>query len=38
MYKSILYKRWDNRVFQIDFEQTGFECTIIKVNPQKDCS
>lgn len=38
MCKSILYKRWDNRVFQIDFEQTGFECTIIKVYPQKDCS
>lgn len=38
MFKSILYRRWDNHVFKIEFEQSGLVCTIKKVTWLKDCS
>ena len=38
MFKSILYRRWDNHVFKIEFEQNGLVCSIQKVTWVKDCS
>lgn len=38
MYKNILYRRWDNHVFKIEFEQSGVVCSIKKVTWLKECS
>lgn len=38
MCKSILYRRWDNSVFRIDFEQADLVCSISKVTHLSNCS
>jgi len=38
MYKSIMYRRWDNQVFKISFEQDDFKCYIKEAILLPNCS